>query len=156
MSRQSVAKELCEKDGKVWNELDDPQKHSYFHYADVVIRNESRPVKEGTAKVKLGHSHEEAETPQVLQGGETGTFENLTEAEEPEPEPTPVPDLSTMETYEEAEAVGAQMIARTMPPDDVSTKPIPIPKPGFYQCTRCQKQHRETSKIGKRHLEYKG
>lgn len=66
MSRQKLAQELCEKDGKDWDELDDAGKHGYLHYADVVIRKDTRPAKGEVAEVKLGHTHEkpvEAEAP---------------------------------------------------------------------------------------------
>lgn len=44
--RLKLAKELCEKEGKDWDALDDYGKHSYGHYADVVIRKRLQAPKE--------------------------------------------------------------------------------------------------------------
>lgn len=44
--RQKVAKELCQKDGYDWDTLDDYGKHSYGHYADVVIHKGLQAPKE--------------------------------------------------------------------------------------------------------------
>lgn len=40
--RLKTAKELCQKEGKDWDALDDYGKHSYLHYADIVIRKRAQ------------------------------------------------------------------------------------------------------------------
>lgn len=52
-TRKQVAKALAHKDGLDWDALDDYGKHSYLHYADVVISKRlpvpKEPVKEKPA-----------------------------------------------------------------------------------------------------------
>lgn len=53
-----------------------------------------------------------------------------------EDEPKPIPDAPQSATE----------------PSKEEAKAIPQ---GFYSCSKCQAVHRETSKLGKRHLKYK-
>jgi len=43
---------------------------------------------------------------------------------------------------------------KEMPPEPETEPTKTIPK-GFYLCSKCEAIHRETSKLGKRHLKYK-
>ena len=48
-TRKQVAKALAQTDGHNWDALDDYGKHSYLHYADVVI-SKGLPIPEETVK----------------------------------------------------------------------------------------------------------
>ena len=130
MNKQKLAKELCKKDGKDWDELDDAGKHGYEHYADVVMRKEAQPIKEG--KAKLGHTHAKP-----IEPGLTGELPLLKQEED---------GLLTEENL--------QKMAEELP-KPAPVKPDSIPE-GKYWCTHCLVVHREDKKIGKRHLKYKG
>lgn len=130
MNKQKLAKELCQKDGKNWDELDDAGKHGYFHYADAVIRKKAKPPREAGGK-KLGHTH--ATAPKV-ELGEAYALEQAERAKEAE---------EHKKAWDEAR-------------EESLSKPAPTLKPGQYICSKCNNTiHRETSKIGKRHLKYK-
>ena len=127
MNKQKLAKELCQKDSKDWSELNDAEKHGYMHYADAVIRKKAQPVKErGKAR---GHSHDKPD-------------EGL-------PDLLIIPEAINGKTLAETADIAREIIKASVP------KPYPALQSGQYLCGECKTPHRETSKIGKKHLKYK-
>ncbi len=129
--RLKVAKELCQEDGYDWDSLDDYGKHSYEHYAAVVIRKrppalvvtpkeiQESPSNKCPACNGKGFTEEQGGLVQI-QCGECGGTGEAQVKDEPQPAPT------------------------------VKGKPEVIPD-NQYWCDKCRTLHRITSKIGKRH-----
>jgi len=186
MDREKLAIDLCQKDGKNWDDLDNAEKHGYFHYADVVIRKKDKTIVEGGVKAKPGHSH----APKIVKAGAdvscTGLLFQLMGKRTREYSDEELwmkcreEAISGMVFPHRVEMPCGQVYIiahpEVIPEEDVpcpcgdpehwivryvdnresgTPKPVPVLKPGQYFCSQCNTPHRETSKIGKKHLQYK-
>ena len=140
MDRQEVAEELCEKDGQVFDKLDDVMKNAYLHNADLAIADREQVVVDGVP-VKSQFTCPRCQDTAYI-GGKPCLECNKMGLPGEEVHPGAVTEEIPEPTSDEKVTPPAGA-ARTL-------------KPGEYYCTECKGVHRESSKLGKKHLKLIG
>ena len=126
--RQTVAKELAQRDGADWDSLSKVMVNAYLHNADLVIQ-ERNPVtvNPGTGKPEYT----------CLYCKDTAFIESK-----------PCWDCNPR-------GLPAEQVHPKDETVDQTPKEREL-KPGEYSCSKCSTIHRANSKLGKKHLQYGG
>lgn len=153
-----VARELAAKSDISFDDLADTDimRGAYLHNAEEAIKD--RRMSPGpTGAVKPTFTCPRCQDKAYI-GGERCRECNPMGLPVEEVHPGAVVDISPQKTV----VLPLKVLSRpidlspsTLPEDTNVPKPAVTPKKGEYLCTKCNAVHRETSRVGKKHLEFK-